>query len=65
MAIVGEYSTDREPDGYLVGWFRGDLADEVATDVFPPLRAEPSLHGWAEPTSELLHRLLDGLRKHL
>lgn len=64
VAIVGKHSAGLEADGYLIGWFGGDLADDLPTEILP-LSGQDVLARWANPTPELLTRVIDGLRSRL
>lgn len=62
IAILPKHKADREPDGYRTGWFKGDLADDLPTQTFPSVREKALRQQWAEPTPELLRRVLDALQ---
>ncbi|MEY8040091.1 hypothetical protein AB8O55_11855 [Saccharopolyspora cebuensis] len=61
VVILGEHSSASEDDGYLFGWFSGDLADDMPTQLLPAVQESPPRHGWAEATPVLLTSLIKGL----
>ncbi|SFQ29476.1 hypothetical protein [Amycolatopsis rubida] len=58
LAIMGKHWAEQEPDGY--GWFSGDLADDMPTQLIPQVQ-ESLPTQWAEPTPEVLAHLLEAL----
>ena len=62
VTTLGKHSADPEPDGY--GWFSGDLADDMPTQLIPPVPDAPPSR-WAKPTREFLERLLEALENNL
>jgi hypothetical protein len=60
---LGKHSAEQEPDGY--GWFSGDLADDMPTQILQTVDECPFPRRWAEPTQELLQQLLEALQRNL